>query len=118
LCALSLVVFALVFYCAGNKIYDSAEDKREIKVLECAIKNSIQKANSWKQIRHIPADLTGWSRSSDNMTGSEEYGNKENAAEAWAVKFDHLGFERVKVESQNHKYCKEYSKAEFLEKKD
>ena len=63
----------------------------------------------WKQVRHIPAKLEGWQPEKDELFGTEKYGNSEDNSKAWAIPFDDFNVKRLRVESLDMSYSKEYS---------
>ena len=68
----------------------------------------------WQKVRHIPTSLENLSKS-DQLTGTEEYGNVNDNGNAWAVKFDKEKVAKVYVRSNkeddgHHTHVKEYAR--------
>ena len=62
----------------------------------------ISACSQWHQVRHIPKDGQGWNAEEDNLSGSEEFGEKDENGEwkgAFGIKFDDIDFDTLKVES-------------------
>ena len=66
-----------------SSLYDIRDEDK------CVVKGSfsIVDKDYWKQVRHIPKDLSGWDPRQDKLLGTEEYGEYEDSSDAWAMKF-------------------------------
>ena len=69
----------------------------------------------WVKVRHIPGTLAQYN-GDDRFMGTESYGDPKNSSKCWGIKFKHLQFDTVKVESEDKTYCRIYSKVAFLGK--
>ena len=50
--------------------------------------------SAWTRVRHSPA--TGnWHQSTDNLAGSDVYGDSNNDSGEWSIKFDDLSFSEM-----------------------
>ena len=60
----------------------------------------------------MPDTLEGWNPAEDGLTATDQFGDNEDNSTAWAVKFDELDFEKMKIESGDKSYSREYTKSE------
>ena len=56
-----------------------------------------KKDKKWEHVRHIPVALLA----ADAFEGTEEYGDRNDNKKAWAIKFDNIPYEKIKVQSGN-----------------
>ena len=61
--------------------------------------------------------MEGWN-SKDKLVGNEVYGDSASNSKAWAIQFDKIDFSKLKVESSDGSYSKEYTKEELVGKGD
>jgi len=57
--------------------------------------------------------LEGWNPAEDGLTATDEFGDINDNSKAWAINFDKLEFEKLKVESADKTYSREYGKNEL-----
>ena len=65
-------------------------------------------------VRHIPQSLEGYVPGKDMMSGTEVYGKHGDHANAWAIKFDHIPYTKIKVESVDKVYSFKYSPEDII----
>ena len=65
-------------------------------------------------MRHIPQSLEGYVPENDSLSGSEIYGKHGDHTKAWAIKFDHVPYTKIKVESVDKVYRFEYSREDII----
>ena len=65
----------------------------------------------WRQVRYVPDTLKGWKK--DGVEGTEEYGDEFDNSAAWAIKYDKISHTKVKIQSFDKTYIREYSKEQY-----
>ena len=63
---------------------------------------------------HIPGTCTDWRYDTHTLDGTIEYTNQKDNNKSWAIKFDHLYFNKFKVESSDKSYSVVYDKDELF----
>ena len=77
------------------------------------------KHDNWKQVRYVPSDLAGYNPQLDKLYGGEVYGEPEgDNTQAWAIRFDNLKYEYMKVTSEDKTYKQVYKKIDLVGKLD
>ena len=67
----------------------------------------------WIQTRHLPESSPTWYPSTDQMAGTDVFGDPSDSTQAWGIKFDHLTFDQVMFTTNNIQHFTLMAKSTF-----
>ena len=62
-----------------------------------AYRHTYTHKEGWGNVRHLPPSSIEWFRASDDLQGSDEYGDQAVSNKQWSVRFDESAFEEMMI---------------------
>jgi len=68
----------------------------------------------WVKVRHVPASYGAWHPATDNLNGSEAYGDKTDDSQPWSIRFDSIDFDEFRFATVNQSHWVDYGKSHVV----